>query len=285
MHKHNKIVEPVESIVSKIQQFDNMEFETQLNMRFQIGYILSGEKHFVTNEHRLICRTGDIFFLPIGKFYIENIVSHDTLTFDQITLSFNTEHLNKIIPQLNIGSFTKNTTNCNEPIVEHAEGITAGVFKAINNHYNHSGFNNDPTSEIINLANALHTILLHESERMRSRIANCMDTEQALFERTIYDNLFNDISVDELAEATNRSLTSFKNEFKRRFGDSPHRWLLHQRMTAAKMLLATTDDSVSQIGIRCAFGNTSHFIKLYRSYYEMTPAQHRIVMRTKNKVK
>jgi AraC-like DNA-binding protein len=78
-----------------------------------------------------------------------------------------------------------------------------------------------------------------------------------------------------LAELTNRSLTSFKKEFKRLFNASPHRWIVEQRLDRAKIMLASTSRTVSEIGAECAFANISHFIKLFKHRYNETPASFR----------
>ena len=44
-----------------------------------------------------------------------------------------------------------------------------------------------------------------------------MDLMKESFEQTIQDYIFSDISVEELAEKCNRSLTSFKKEFREAF--------------------------------------------------------------------
>ncbi|MFR9651313.1 MAG: AraC family transcriptional regulator [Rikenellaceae bacterium] len=268
-----------ERIISKIRTTESVGFESHVNSRFHLGYILSGEKHFVTSEKRVICRKGDLFFMPIGNHHIENIVSSDSGYFEQIALAFCSEQLSKVIIPLNI-SLTRNK-ECRDhiytptPTVHRAEAITRGVFEAIDYYYNLGGFNDNPQSEMINLANLLNTVLEHEPEQVRCCIVNSIDQEQAEFEKVIFDNIFADKRIEQLAHEAHRSLTSFKKEFKRLFGDSPHRWYLQQRMNCAKMMLATTDDSISHISTLCTFNNTSHFIKLYKCYFGMTPAQHR----------
>lgn len=43
----------------------------------------------------------------------------------------------------------------------------------------------------------------------------------------------------------------------------------------ARLLLISTNKSVSEIGNECAFPNTSHFIKLFKKTYDYTPAGYR----------
>lgn len=273
-----------ERVISKIRTTESVGFESQINSRFHLGYILSGEKHFINSESRIVCRKGDLFFMPIGNHNIENIVSSDSGYYEQIELSFCSEQLSKVVIPLEL-SLSRNK-ECRDhaytpiPTAHRAAPITRTVFEAINSYYNLGGFNNNPQSEMINLTNLLQTILEHESESVKCCIINSIDHEQAEFEKVIFDNIFADKRIEQLAQEAHRSLTSFKKEFKRLFGTSPHRWYLQQRMNCAKMMLATTGDSISHISSTCTFNNTSHFIKLYKGYFGMTPAQHRRILQS-----
>ena len=90
-----------------------------------------------------------------------------------------------------------------------------------------------------------------------------------------YDHIFKDISIEELSKLTNRSLTSFKKEFRRHFMMPPHKWYIRQRLMHSRLLLISTSKSISEIGNACTFPNTSHFIKLFKKEYQMTPAAYR----------
>jgi AraC-like DNA-binding protein len=48
--------------------------------------------------------------------------------------------------------------------------------------------------------------------------------------------------------------------------------LLHQEEQRAKILLFSTNLTISEIGNQCAFTNISHFIKLFKQRYGDTPA-------------
>ena len=44
----------------------------------------------------------------------------------------------------------------------------------------------------------------------------------------------------------------------------------------SRLLLISTSKSVSEIGHECAFPNTSHFIKLFKKEYSITPSAYRV---------
>ena len=102
-----------------------------------------------------------------------------------------------------------------------------------------------------------------------------MDLMKENFEQTIQNYIFSDISVDELASKCNRSLTSFKKEFRKHFYEPPHKWFIRQRLMHSRLLLISTNKSISEIGNECTFPNTSHFIKLFKKEYGMTPSHYR----------
>ncbi len=55
----------------------------------------------------------------------------------------------------------------------------------------------------------------------------------------------------------------------------PHKWYIRQRLMHSRLLLISTSKSISEIGNACTFPNTSHFIKLFKKEYQMTPAAYR----------
>ena len=110
---------------------------------------------------------------------------------------------------------------------------------------------------------------------LKSKVLSNVDSAHDNFEQIIYSNIFSDLAIEELAEMCNRSLTSFKKEFKRHFFMPPHRWFIKQRLIQSRLLLISTSKSISEIGIECTFPNTSHFIKLFKKQYGTTPAIYR----------
>lgn len=150
-----------------------------------------------------------------------------------------------------------------------------GFFSNTANYLRGEGFLHDETAENIKMTELVYLIVSHDECCLRSKILGNIDTAKENFEQLMYDHIFDDISIDELAALCNRSLTSFKKEFKRVFLMPPHQWFIRQRLMHARMLLISTSKSISQIGSECAFPNTSHFIKLFKKEYGMTPATYR----------
>ena len=133
----------------------------------------------------------------------------------------------------------------------------------------------DAAADKLKMTELIYAVVAMEECCLRSKMLSNVDAAHGSFEQIIYNNIFNDISIEELASLSHRSLTSFKKEFKRHFVMSPHRWFIRQRLMRSRLLLISTSKSISEIGIECTFPNTSHFIKLFKKQYGFTPAIYR----------
>ncbi len=136
-------------------------------------------------------------------------------------------------------------------------------------------FHRDETAENIKMTELIYLIASHEDCCLKSKLLSNVDAAKENFEQIVYDHIFKDISIEELSKLTNRSLTSFKKEFRRHFMMPPHKWYIRQRLMHSRLLLISTSKSISEIGNACTFPNTSHFIKLFKKEYQMTPAAYR----------
>jgi transcriptional regulator GlxA family with amidase domain len=50
---------------------------------------------------------------------------------------------------------------------------------------------------------------------------------------------------------------------------------MQKRLMHARQLLRTTDKAVSDIAIECGFENNSHFSRLFKENYSISPLQYR----------
>lgn len=269
------------SDVVKITERENSGVRSLSLTRIAVGYVLSGTKYLYCNDYSYAIEEGNIFLLDVGFHYEENIVGPNG-RFEQVTFYLSAKQLQQVIFSLNINfglSFTSHHT-CTKCMSRNfvnakASAPIRGFFVSIDLSLRSAGLLHNDVGQRIKLNELIYLLLSDEDGCIRRKVLRSADTESGQFISSIYDNIFNDISVEMLAELTNRSLTSFKKEFKRLFNASPHRWIVEQRLDRAKIMLASTSRTVSEIGAECAFANISHFIKLFKQRYNETPASFR----------
>jgi AraC family transcriptional regulator, exoenzyme S synthesis regulatory protein ExsA len=86
-------------------------------------------------------------------------------------------------------------------------------------------------------------------------------------ERSFTKNL----SLQQFAHQSGRSLSTFKREFEAIFNMSPARWLKERRLQLAKQLIQSTAKSVTEIGLEVGFEDPSHFTKAFKLQFGVLP--------------
>lgn len=83
------------------------------------------------------------------------------------------------------------------------------------------------------------------------------------------------LTVGDLAAAAGLSRAHFSREFRRRFGESPHQYLLTRRLERAAALLRNTDWTVTEVCFGVGLASVGSFITSFRRMYGMPPAAYR----------
>ena len=248
--------------------------------RCAIGYVVRGTKHIYYGDTHYTISRGDVFYLGVGNHYVEDI-PEDNRPFEQIVVYYSPTLLQRILLHLNM-NYSINITNshrCSNCSAFNHVSLPASV--ALRSFFNHTATYlqddnmHDETAENIKMTELVYLIVSQDDGCLKNKVLSNVDSAQENFEQIIYANIFSDISIEMLASKCNRSLTSFKKEFKRIYNQSPHKWIINRRLMQSRLLLISTSKSISEIGNECTFPNTSHFIKLFKKEYGCTPAVYR----------
>ncbi|MDF2958930.1 MAG: hypothetical protein K0S39_665 [Paenibacillus sp.] len=79
------------------------------------------------------------------------------------------------------------------------------------------------------------------------------------------------LTIGDLSKRANLSVSRFSALFKKRYGTSPHKYLLEMRVNHAKELLENTDLSHADISSYCGFADIHHFSKSFKKRTGQTP--------------
>ena len=266
-------------IVRYIQQ-DRTGIQAHNFTRHSIGYIVHGKKFIYYGDQCCEIPQGNLFYLGTGNRYIEDVPEPDK-NFEQIVFYYTPAQLSKV---LNTLSTTYQLHISNESVsaeCAHLPHASCQATPAMRNFFGtvsqflRDDMFADPTAEMLKISELMYLILSQDGCCLKNKILNNMDLMKESFEQTIQNYIFSDISIEELASKCNRSLTSFKKEFRKHFFEPPHKWFIRQRLMHSRLLLISTNKSVSEIGNECNFPNTSHFIKLFKKEYGLTPSHYR----------
>jgi AraC-like DNA-binding protein len=83
------------------------------------------------------------------------------------------------------------------------------------------------------------------------------------------------LDVPALARAAHLSPAHFSREFRRAFGETPHRYLLTRRLERAAALLRNTDWSVAEICLAVGLSSVGSFTTSFGRTYGLSPTAYR----------
>lgn len=123
--------------------------------------------------------------------------------------------------------------------------------------------------EILNLL--IGSSLIQEQEKKSRQQSDAVSHVIAF----IHSHYSEAVTLDDMLKDVPVSRYHFIRSFKRITGSTPYHYLLSCRITAAKNLLRSTEQSVSEIADCCGFSNPSSFIAHFRSFTGQKPLQYR----------
>ena len=82
-----------------------------------------------------------------------------------------------------------------------------------------------------------------------------------------------DLSVEQIAGFTGRSLAAFKRDFKKISEVPPQKWLIEKRLKVAHEKIRNENCKVSDVYLEVGFKNLSHFSSAYKKQFGMAPSK------------
>lgn len=84
-------------------------------------------------------------------------------------------------------------------------------------------------------------------------------------------NYMYELTMEELAHYTGRSLATFKRDFKKVSELTPEKWLIRRRLDAAYELMRGRRQKIVDVCAQVGFKNPSHFSRLFKQVYGVPP--------------
>lgn len=106
------------------------------------------------------------------------------------------------------------------------------------------------------------------------RLGNMSKPVRASMEH-IYLHLFDEITLEKLADVSGLNPHYLSQQFKKETGLSVMHYIQRERIEEAKRLLDHSNDSIAQIGDRLTFYDQAHFVKVFKKLTGMTPKKYR----------
>src|ERR1700724_3922910 len=91
----------------------------------------------------------------------------------------------------------------------------------------------------------------------------------------VHAKMEDDLSLDEMAESVGLSTAHFARMFRKSTGETPHQFVLRQRVERAKAMLRAPNARVLDVAVACGFKTQQHFAQAFRDTCGVSPTRYR----------
>jgi AraC family transcriptional regulator len=130
---------------------------------------------------------------------------------------------------------------------------------------------------------AAQMLAVHLLRHYRSAQIRIKEVSQFLTHRQVkrvsdfvLSDLGRDLTLDAMAEQVGFSPYHFARLFRQTTGESPHQFVLRQRIEKAQYLLRETDAPLVHVALESGFANQSHLTRIFKRYIGITPKAYRL---------
>lgn len=236
-------------------------------------YICSGEMILITKEKRITLKKGDSFFLKRNHL-LKKIKqpAKNGESFKGLFLQLKTPFLKKIFAEQHIVlpvNSNKSISSSNHVMLE-KHPFLDGLFMSLEQYFNTKQYPskelmdaklNEAVFALLQLKPELGSVLFDFAEPWKSDLADFM-----------INNYKCDLSIEEFAHYTGRSLSTFKKDFARIYHETPSRWLVKKRLEEAMDLINNKGQKPSEVYLNVGFKNLSHFSTAFKRQFGYSPS-------------
>jgi len=237
------------------------------------AHVLSGQTVLKTPKQEYILKAGDSAFAKKGSVLTHNYVQED---FCELLVFVPDDFIRSVSQKYEIGAMQGNRYESSDTVILlETNQVLESYFQSLLIHFVQAAPPHPPLLKL-KFEELLLSILSGSSHTpLKNYLSEvCRTTKPSI--REIMDlNFFSNLSLEEFSRLCARSLTVFKKEFYVIYKTTPGRWLQEKRLEYSRYLLDTTDLSLDEISLESGFENHSHFNRVFKNKFGISPGKAR----------
>lgn len=239
-----------------------------------ISFYLKGEKNSYSEESPW--RTGSeasYFYRQISHLKEMTTSEGGKVLVFHIPDKFLIQFAKEFIDDLTFENLPESTTEMGLKI--HLDEVTKACFYSILPYFSLKKMPSEKLLELKFKELLLDILSNPQNKQLLAYILHLNDNLKPPIWQVMERNYTNHLNLKEYAHISSRSLASFKREFFEYYHVTPGKWLTDKRLSHARMLLINTNQSISEISLNSGFENASHFSRIYKEKFLLSPLQFR----------
>ena len=212
------------------------------------------------NGKRVVVNAGEIAYLPGDVEYESEWMINEKCEYISFECSFFDVERNELV--------------LGEDMYVIAHDKTEKCFKNMVKMFDY--FSRNSISSHVKILSYAYRLMADIMEEAMNDQVKIVDALSPIYNGVVHieDNYRNDIMINDIAKLCNVSESTFRRNFYKQFGVSPHDYIDNLKLQKAKELLETGMYTVKEVGDFLGFYDTSHFNKFFKKYCGVTPSQY-----------
>ena len=241
------------------------------NREHTLIYLLSGELEITDGGEKTILHPGDCAFMRRDNMLWLHKRASEEKPYQSVVMKFSREFLKEFYRTLNQRNIPYDSKRVKPSVMKFPEKRPdiKRLFESILPYFE-AGVQPDKTILKMKMIEGMWMILTTD-ENLYASLFDFVEPWKIDIVDFMEKNYMNDLTMEEIAYFTGRSLATFKRDFKKVSELTPQKWLIRRRLEAARELILKGGRKVSEICYDVGFKNLSHFSKAYKEMYGLAP--------------
>lgn len=234
-------------------------------------YVLSGKKKWQSQSQEYTAKANDAVFIRKGAYFVHQYFEEPFCT---LLIFVPDEFIKRVIQKHQIEyPYKPPGYDIDSVISLHVSDVLSTYFQSVLSYFPKSS---PPPRQLLEVKfeELVINILSDPKNDQLSRHFSDIVSRQKISIREIMEANFTfNMNLDEYAKLCGRSLSTFHRDFKEIYDTTPGKWLTQKRVEYGKHLLKFDDKTISEIAFDSGFESSSHFIRVFKEHFDVTPLQ------------
>ena len=251
--------------------YDDLSGCVQGSRECALIYVVSGEMILDNGTEKIHVRKGECVFIPRDHHITMFKKTYNGERYCGIFLMFTRSFLREMYGKLSIGRIHERSRKLDNGVIKLPKTVElASLFASMSPYLDPEVRPRDSFMEL-KLQEALMALLAID-ERFVPTLFDFNEPWKIDILDFMDQNYMCDLSIEDIAHYTGRSLATFKRDFKKISDLTPEKWLIKRRLERAYELMKTGKKKVVEVYAEVGFRNPSHFSTAFKKEFGMAPS-------------
>ncbi len=251
--------------------FDDFRICNKRCSEFGLNYVLSGEMMLDDGQRQVHVTKGECVFVPRDISLTMYKQPKDGERYQGIFVTFSREFLRQMYELAGANKISSSTPRIERGAIRLPQTPELkSLFASLVPYFD---ADTTPSDDIMRLKQQEALLaLLHIDPRFAPTMFDFSEPWKIDIIDFMNENYMQEMTTEDMAHYTGRSLAAFKRDFKKVSDTTPERWLIRKRLEKAYEMIQDGTQRMVDVCYKVGFKNPSHFSTAFKKQYGISPA-------------